>query len=138
MATGGVTGCAIDRGRMRVADNREAVGHGGLSVVRADVEGIAVLGLDGEVDYQSSSALTRVMPSADEDPGRRLVLDLSQVTFMDSSGVNALIAAHQARQPVQGWLRLAGVHGAVLRTLQLVGLDTVIACFPSVEDALRA
>jgi anti-anti-sigma factor len=122
---------------MRVADNREAVGHGGLSVVRVDVDGIAVLGLEGEVDYQSSSALTRATPPADEDPGRRLVLDLSEVTFMDSSGVNALIAAHQARQPVQGWLRLAGVRGAVLRTLQLVGLDTVIACFPSVEDALR-
>ncbi|MDC2954231.1 MULTISPECIES: STAS domain-containing protein [Streptomyces] len=120
-----------------MADNREAVGHGGLSVVRADVDGIAVLGLEGEVDYQSSSALTRVMPPADDDPGRRLVLDLSQVTFMDSSGVNALIAAHQARRPVQGWLRLAGVRGAVLRTLQLVGLDTMIACFPSVEDALR-
>lgn len=120
-----------------MSDNREAVGHGGLSVVRHDVDGVAVLGLEGEVDYQSASALTRAMPRADADPGRRLVLDLSRVTFMDSSGVNALIGAHQARQPVEGWLRLAGVRGAVLRTLQLVGLDAVIVCCPSVEDAVR-
>jgi stage II sporulation protein AA (anti-sigma F factor antagonist) len=55
---------------------------------------------------------------------------------MDSSGVNALIVAYQAAAADQGWLRLAGVRGAVLRTLQLVGIDSVITCHPTVEDAL--
>ncbi|WP_432030061.1 hypothetical protein [Streptomyces sp. 1222.5] len=37
-----------------------------------------------------------------------------------------------------GWLRLAGVHDSVLRTLQLVGLGTVITCRASLRDALTA
>ncbi|WP_406313149.1 STAS domain-containing protein [Streptomyces sp. NBC_00114] len=121
---------------MRVADKQEPAGHGRLTVVRTDAEGITVLSLDGEVDHQSAGALTRAMPPADATTGQRVVVDLSQVTFMDSSGINALIAAHQATQAARGWLRLAGARGAVLRTIQLVGLDTIVTCRPTVRDAL--
>jgi anti-anti-sigma factor len=119
-----------------VADNRETVGRGQLSVVSTEIDGITVLGLHGEVDYQSVGALTRAMPVADSADGRRVVVDLSRVTFMDSSGVNALIAAHRSVQGPRGWLRLAGVRGAVLRTVQLVGLDSLVSCHPTVEDAV--
>ncbi|MFF4117296.1 STAS domain-containing protein [Streptomyces sp. NPDC001714] len=121
-----------------MADNQEAVERGQLAVVRADVDGIAVLALRGEIDYQSVGALTRAMPPADPTTGPRVVVDLSGVGFMDSSGVNALVAAHHATRAAQGWLRLAGVHGPVLRTVQLVGLDTVAPCHRTVEEALAA
>ena len=39
---------------------------------------------------------------------QRLVLDLRHVTFMDSTGINILIAAHQSATDAGGWLRLAG------------------------------
>jgi stage II sporulation protein AA (anti-sigma F factor antagonist) len=38
----------------------------------------------------------------------------------------------------QGWLRLAGAQASVLRALQLVGLDQVISCHSTVEQALKA
>ncbi|WP_336621287.1 STAS domain-containing protein [Streptomyces sp. DH10] len=66
------------------------------------------------------------------------MVDLSRVTFMDSSGINILIAAHQAAISAQGWLRLAGAKGSVLRVLQLVGVDQVIGCRPTLEQALTA
>jgi anti-anti-sigma factor len=120
-----------------VAENRETVGRGQLSVVGTEMDGITVLGLRGEVDYQSVSALTRAMPEVDSADSHRVVVDMSRVTFMDSSGVNALIAAHQAMRAAHGWLRLAGVRGAVLRTVQLVGLDTLVSCHATVEDAVE-
>lgn len=121
-----------------MADNHQAVGHGQLSVTRNDVDGITVLRLHGEVDYQSAVALTRALPPTDPTAGHRIVIDLSQVTFMDSSGVNALIAGHRATQSAHGWLRLAGAGGAALRTVQMVGLDTLISCHPTVRDAVAA
>ncbi|MEU0948154.1 STAS domain-containing protein [Streptomyces canus] len=121
-----------------MAENREAAGHGTLSVVRTDADGITVLGLDGEIDHQSVGGLTRALARADAAVGRRVVIDLSRVTFMDSSGVNALIAAFQAAGAAGGWLRLVVVRGAVLRTLQLVGLDTVIPFHETLEDALAS
>ncbi|MFF0018552.1 STAS domain-containing protein [Streptomyces sp. NPDC005374] len=119
-----------------MTENQEAVGRGRLSVVRTDTDGITVLSVHGEIDYQTVGALTRAMSSGDAGSVHRVVVDLSQVTFMDSSGVNALILSYQAATAGRGWLRLAGVRGAVLRTLQLVGIDSVIPCRPTVRDAL--
>ncbi|WP_280893552.1 MULTISPECIES: STAS domain-containing protein [unclassified Streptomyces] len=105
-------------------------------MTRTDADGITVLGLDGEIDHQSVGGLTRALAPADASVQQRVVIDLSRVTFMDSSGVNALIAAFQAAGAAGGWLRLVVVRGAVLRTLQLVGLDTVIPFHPTLEEAL--
>jgi stage II sporulation protein AA (anti-sigma F factor antagonist) len=67
-----------------------------------------------------------------------MVVDLSGVTFMDSSGINVLIAARNAVAGTGGWLRLAGPTESVLRTLRLVGLDEIIDCYPTLRDALNA
>ncbi|MER7837086.1 STAS domain-containing protein [Streptomyces sp. NPDC096040] len=121
-----------------MVDEQEAMERGELSVTRTDVDGITVLGLRGEIDYESVGALAQAMPPADPTAGSRVVVDLSGVTFMDSSGINALIAAHQVTSAAQGWLRLAGVRDSVLRTVQLVGLDTLATCHPTVQDAIAA
>jgi anti-anti-sigma factor len=66
------------------------------------------------------------------------VVDLSDVTFMDSSGINVFVAAHQAASDDQGRLRIAGAQESVLRLLEIVGLDEVIGCHPTVDQALTA
>ncbi|MFJ3666801.1 STAS domain-containing protein [Streptomyces sp. NPDC090106] len=119
-----------------MADSREAAGHGRLSVVRTDTDGVTVVVLKGEVDHHSVKALTHVLPPARAVSAPRIVLDLTGVTFMDSSGVNALIAVHRATEEARGWLRLVGVRGAALRTVQLVGLDLLIPCHPDLREAL--
>jgi anti-anti-sigma factor len=62
---------------------------------------------------------------------------MRQVTFMDSACINLLVAAHQDTAQASGWLRLAGAQDAVLRTLQIVELDTIINCYPTLRDALH-
>ncbi|MFI2645172.1 STAS domain-containing protein [Streptomyces sp. NPDC018610] len=57
---------------------------------------------------------------------------------MDSSGINALIAAHHAAQSHGGRLRLAAPSPAVLETIKIVGLTEVIPCHPTLRDALAA
>ena len=64
--------------------------------------------------------------------------DLSGVTFMDSSGVNAFVTVYQQVSAAHGWLRIAGAQESVLRVLQIVGIDALIPCLPTIEDALSA
>ncbi|MEU5079537.1 STAS domain-containing protein [Streptomyces sp. DSM 40868] len=114
----------------------EQAGPERLSVFRSTIDGVAVVTVTGEIDHHTSGMLRDALTPAGPAPGTRTVADLSGVPFMDSSGINVLIAGHQAHQPT-GWLRLAGVRQSVLRTLEIVGLTPLIACYPSVRDALE-
>ncbi|WP_338056479.1 STAS domain-containing protein [Streptomyces torulosus] len=92
--------------------------------------------LRGEIDHTVKNKLTEALLSYGSVTPPRTVVDLSGVTFMDSSGIKVLIAAHQSMSDAQGWLRIAGAQASVLRVLELVGLDQVIGCHPTVEQAL--
>lgn len=107
----------------------------GLSVSRTPVDGVTVVTVTGEVDHHTSGILRRALMPADSGAPPRTVADLTGVGFMDSSGINVLIAAQQAHEPA-GWLRLANVQRPVLRTLEIVGLTGLIDCYPSVGEAL--
>ena len=121
-----------------MTDTHGAAQPGHLSVDHTSVDGIRVVTLRGEIDHDVKDVLTEVLLSSGGATPPRTVMDLSGVTFMDSSGINVLIAAHQAASSAQGWLRIAGAQPSVLRTLQLSGLDQVIPCHPTPEQALTA
>ncbi|MCS0604897.1 STAS domain-containing protein [Streptomyces sp. LP11] len=118
------------------AHTREPAAPDGLGISRAVVDGVTVVTVNGEIDHHTSGLLRHALVPA-EETASRTVADFTGVDFMDSSGINALIAAHQALGP-GGRLLLAGVRRPVLRTLEIVGLTTLLDCHPTVRDALEA
>jgi anti-anti-sigma factor len=110
----------------------------GLSIDRTAVDGIRVLTLRGEIDHDVKDVLSEALLSFDSVTPPRTVVDLTGVTFMDSSGINVFVAVHKTMSDAQGWLRMAGAQESVLRVFQLVGLDQVIGCHSTVEHALTA
>lgn len=112
-----------------------------LSIAHSTVDGIRVVSLRGDVDHDVKDALTAaLLPEDGTDDGQapRVVADLSGVTFLDSTGINVFVHVHQQVSAARGWLRLAAAREPVTRVLQLVGLDTVIACHPTLEQALKS
>ncbi|MFF1306736.1 STAS domain-containing protein [Streptomyces sp. NPDC058307] len=113
-------------------------GPGRLSIGHTAVDGIPVVTVRGEIDHTVKDMLSQALLSHDGATPPRTVVDLSGVTFMDSSGINVLVAAHKSMSDAHGWLRLAAPQASVLRLIELVGLDQVISCHPTVEQALTA
>ncbi|MDQ1033879.1 stage II sporulation protein AA (anti-sigma F factor antagonist) [Streptomyces sp. V3I8] len=109
---------------------------GRLSIEHSDIDSVRVVTVRGEIDHAVSGVLGQALLVEDHEPPR-IVVDLSGVTFMDSSGINAFILAHQAASGARGWLRIAAAQEPVLRVLQLVGVDALIPCHPTVEQAVR-
>ncbi|MFF9149084.1 STAS domain-containing protein [Streptomyces sp. NPDC055051] len=99
-------------------------------------DGVRVVSLSGEIDHVTGDTLRDALHVSGPRP--RIVADFTRVTFMDSSGINILITAHQELTEADGWLRLASPSSAVHRTITIVGLDAVIDCHPGVTEALAA
>ena len=101
-------------------------------------EGI-VVSFEGDVDLQSSPVARDVLLDAVERSGR-VVVDLSAVGYIDSSGIAALVEALQRSRQRQGGasLALAAVSDPVLRVLRLARLDRVFTIHPTLADALPA
>lgn len=121
-----------------MTDNQQTDRPGRLSVHPVVVDGVLVVTVHGEIDHDVTDVLSEALRSEDGTAPPRIVADLSGVSFMDSSGINVLVGAHQRVSDAQGWLRIAGAQDAVARVLHLVGIDALIPCHPTVEQALNA
>ncbi|MEU1710955.1 STAS domain-containing protein [Streptomyces sp. NPDC005706] len=118
-----------------VTDTEQAAQPEQLSIVATTTDGIHVLTVAGEIDHHTGDTLGQALDHTGT-PRPHVVVHMRQVAFMDSTGINILIAAHRALTEADGWLRLASPTGVVLRTLRLVGVDTVIDCHETLDQAL--
>ncbi|MCX4918986.1 STAS domain-containing protein [Streptomyces sp. NBC_00687] len=109
---------------------------GGLAITRTDTDGIRVLALAGELDADNADMLREAL-RIDEDGHLLTVLDLGAVTFLDSSAISVLATARRNANAAGGWLRMAALTDPVERVIALVGLDTIIDCYPTVAEALK-
>jgi stage II sporulation protein AA (anti-sigma F factor antagonist) len=116
-------------------DDKKAQHLPRLTVVTAMTDGIRVLTVTGEIDQNTIEPLHQALDVSGL-PRPRIVIDLHQVTFMDSAGINALIGAYKTVTAAGGWLRLAAPTDSVMRLLQLVRVHTIIDCHPTLRDAL--
>ncbi len=67
----------------------------------------------------------------------RLVVDMLKVSFIDSSVVRALVAAHREAAGREGWVRLVYTHHVIRKVIEICGLTEVLPQFGSVEAAAR-
>jgi len=109
-----------------------------LEVVSTTTDGITVVTATGEIDHGSAGRLVQALDPGGLGERPRVIVDMGHVTFIDSSGINVLLAAHRDLTAADGWLRLAGASAYVLRTLQIVGIDTLVPCCTSLREALSA
>ncbi|MEU3550639.1 STAS domain-containing protein [Streptomyces longwoodensis] len=121
----------------QIRGTEQAAHAGRLAVTATVMDGIRVLHLAGELDHDTGETLRQAL-DVTGTARPRIVMDMRQVTFMDSTGLNILIAAHKTVAPADGWIRIAEAREAVLRPLRLVGLDNLIACRPTLHEALAA
>lgn len=94
-----------------------------------------VVALDGDVDLQSSPRARKALLDA-VGLGRGTVVDLSGVSYIDSSGIAALVEAYQRSRRDGLRFVLAAVSDPTLRVLRLARLDRVFSIEPTVEAAL--
>ena len=98
-------------------------------------DGVCVVTPAGEIDLASAPRLKSSLVGLLDEGYARFVLDLSEVRYLDSTGLGVLIAFSR-RLTDDGHIVLAHSPDSVLGLLELTGLDARFQTFPTVEDAL--
>ena len=98
--------------------------------------GTWVVAFEGEVDLEHSPEARRVLLEC-VGRGGGVLVDLSGVTYMDSSGVASLVEAYQRSREAAAEFALVSVNAAALRVLELARLDRVFTIHETLEEALR-
>jgi anti-sigma B factor antagonist len=68
---------------------------------------------------------------------KKVVLDLSEVDTMDSTGVGILVMCHAKLQKEKGDLRIVSKQGIVHDTLLMTHVDRIVQFFPTIEEATK-
>lgn len=114
--------------------------HGQLIRLRHEVRGeVAVVHVAGEVDLVTAPRLTGELTAVEEQLPTlgKVVVDLSEVTFLASAGLQALVE-HKQRCREAGVDLCVVAGGSVTRTIDITGLNEVLTVCPSLDEALEA
>lgn len=98
--------------------------------------GWSILHVSGEVDLFTSPKLKERILDLLEGGTTKLVLDLEQVTFMDSTGLGVLVGALRRLTERQGSLALVCPQGPVLRVMEVTGLNKVFDIHDSLDTVI--
>lgn len=99
--------------------------------------GVAVVRLAGELDLYNADQVRAAVLGVIDDGLERLVVDLGEVEFLDSTALGVLVEA-RSRMPNRRALLLVAPSAEILRPLAISGLDRHLGVFDSVADALAA
>lgn len=102
------------------------------------VEGdVAVLRCSGRLNMSAAKVLRSAVDETVGSGTSRIVVDLQETSFIDSSGLGALVGGLKSARQAGGDLRIAAPPEQVRTVLALTNLDRVLAPHASVEDARR-
>ncbi|WP_406115618.1 STAS domain-containing protein [Kitasatospora purpeofusca] len=99
---------------------------------------VRIVSVEGELDRDSAGGLRTALAGLPEDGLARILVDLAELSFCDSTGLNILLRARQEAEQAGVRLELAGPRPVVVRLLAVTGADTVLRIHPSVALALAA
>ncbi|MEU3501943.1 STAS domain-containing protein [Streptomyces hundungensis] len=100
--------------------------------------GATVLAVAGELDHHTAPELTRLIQEESFGPALPVLIDLSDLTYCDSTGITVLIGADRRASETGAPLVLVGVTADLMHVFRIIGLDQLFTFQPSVEDAIEA
>lgn len=100
--------------------------------------GAVVLRVTGELDHHTAGALLGELDRLDLARTDGLVIDLSALSYCDSTGITVLVTAHHRADRAGCPLGLAGLGSELCQMFETVGLDHIFTFHPDVDGAVTA
>ena len=110
-----------------------------LKMTYREVDGVSVVALDGRIVLgEESNALREKVKSLIAEGKKKIVLNMANVTFIDSAGLGTLVAAHHSAKSQGAALKLAHLGAKFQEVLQITKLLTVFDVYNSEAEAVAS
>jgi anti-sigma B factor antagonist len=100
--------------------------------------GSTVIAVGGEIDVYTAPRLREKLISLVESGRYRLIVDMGEVEFLDSTGLGVLVGGLKRVRAHDGWIDLVCTQGRILRIFRITGLNKVFDIYDTVADAQAA
>ena len=108
-----------------------------MNVTRSEREGVAILRLQGEFDSFETEEVRRTFEQCLLEGKRRVVLDLTDLVFANSTTIAYFISAQKRAREGGGGMILAKPGDFLKKTLKTLGLDQVLSIRDTVDSAIQ-
>jgi anti-sigma B factor antagonist len=110
-----------------------------LKMTNREVDGVSVVALDGRIVLgEESNALREKVKSLLAEGKKKIVLNMDNITFIDSAGLGTLVAAHHSAKSQGSSLRLCHLGSKFQEVLQITKLLTVFDVFDTEAAAVAS
>ncbi|GAA1581249.1 anti-sigma factor antagonist BldG [Actinomadura kijaniata] len=109
-----------------------------FAVEHRDVKGLTVVKITGEIDVFTSPRLRELLLDIIENGSLHLVIDLGEVTFLDSTGLGVLVGIYHRLRARDGSMSFVGVNERVRRVFHVTQLTKIFVLHSTMDDAVAA
>jgi anti-sigma B factor antagonist len=121
----------------RLAERVQMATDVNFDVSEIDRNGTPVLEVRGEVDVSTAPELREKLLALAEQGRTVAVVDLSDVSFVDSTALGVLVSGVKRLRSAGGDLRLVVTQPRISKVFEITGLTDVFRIYPSAEEAVR-
>ncbi len=108
-----------------------------MEISERRIEDVDIVALNGRLDISSAKKLKNRMNTLVKENRVRLILDMTGVDFIDSSGLGSLVSSLRSVNAKNGDVKLAGLRQQVYSIFELTRLHRVFTIFDDVESAMK-
>ena len=99
---------------------------------------IVILDITGEIDLYNAPEIKDIINELIEEQKYNVIINLEKVSYIDSSGIGALISSLSNLKKYQGGLKIINVYASVRKVFELTKLTSFFEIYDSEDDALAA
>ncbi len=99
---------------------------------------IVVLDISGEIDLYNAPEIKDIINKLIEEMKYNVIINLEKVSYIDSSGIGALISSLSNLKKYQGGLKIINVYASVRKVFELTKLTSFFEIYDTEEDALES
>jgi anti-sigma B factor antagonist len=106
-----------------------------LNISTSRQHDVCLVAVDGEVDVYTSPSLKQSLIAATEGGCTTVIVDMDNVSFIDSSGLGVLVGALRRSREASGELRLVVSRDNLVKIFRITGLDRVFPMYATLDEA---